>query len=705
MSFNLDSLFVEWRSKVPTGVPNPKNAYHLVLLKEVCLNRGIDIKIVDNVILALEQDDKGDGLDDKEKDKAKKMGLVSKGYGNWGKDKDGPTTHKAKDGKLVAVDDETDDTPEKDPTSISGQELQTDPEQGGDYLQSEPDTDTEKDGDDSDDETQSQEDGVIAGDPNEGDNQVKNDMFKYGYSNYQKNTGEKPAPGGAGSAFNEIMSGEGVHTLEKNPDMTEEELARDMYEKTKDTALGKEQKKTGGVGKIPEDIENKNLWSKCVISARSAKKKHERTQKRIKRLQEQNKFGEPQKTSTFYGAQSSIDAQVEMVKNAKTVLLPNGQVVNEEDATAFIKAGGGGMNPSDTATFVQDDDGNLLIQFHSDKTTTGDIQDNSTLIKEGENYKEYLKNEDITDDERQQANDLIDEYSEKIKKIEENYNRQAIPIAQRLTELPIEDQVEAIEEDKGTLKKNLNVAIFGKTAYDKDNFGKVSGKYQEYLPEGVNPEDLTTEQKLEMVQKLVSDEKGVGNDTKVINKLSEALLRKDPSIQGLNVKKNLSDQREKVVGLQRERLNKLNEVKSGLGTSMEANEAERAFHLKMMDYPPKEYEEGNPESLMGASLDVNMGGNIVNGEVLKNCLGVENSKEFKERFRVVEDDSLTYADKEKTIVTGKNVFTYAIDTETNERIEIGFKTYRSKDGAAGKTNNTMTYSKSMQNCFKTGEKP
>ena len=228
---------------------------------------------------------------------------------------------------------------------------------------------------------------------------------------------------------------------------------------------------------------------------------------------------------------------------------------------------------------------------------------------------------------------------------------------------------------------------------------------REYLTEGVNPEDLNTEQKLEMVQKLVSDEKGVGNDTKVINKLSEALLRKDPSIQGLNVKKNLSDQREKVVGLQRERLNKLNEVKSGLGTSMEANEAERAFHLKMMDYPPKEYEEGNPESLMGASLDVNMGGNIVNGEVLKNCLGVENSKEFKERFRVVEDDSLTYADKEKTIVTGKNVFTYAIDTETNERIEIGFKTYRSKDGAAGKTNNTMTYSKSMQNCFKTGEKP
>ena len=91
---------------------------------------------------------------------------------------------------------------------------------------------------------------------------------------------------------------------------------------------------------------------------------------------------------------------------------------------------------------------------------------------------------------------------------------------------------------------------------------------------------------------------------------------------------------------------------------MEANEAERAFHLKMMDYPPKEYEEGNPESLMGASLDVNMGGNIVNGEVLKNCLSVNNTKEFKEKFRVVEEDKLTYSQDDKTVVTGKNVFTY-----------------------------------------------
>ena len=32
---------------------------------------------------------------------------------------------------------------------------------------------------------------------------------------------------------------------------------------------------------------------------------------------------------------------------------------------------------------------------------------------------------------------------------------------------------------------------------------------------------------------------------------------------------------------------------------------------------------------MGAAMDVNMGGNIVDGEVLKECLGVKNSKEFE----------------------------------------------------------------------------
>jgi len=153
MSFDLGKLFIEWRRIVPTGIPNPGNAYHLVLLKEICMAKGIDKDIIDNVIVRLEEQDSDDGgLDDKEREKAEKMGLVSKGFGNWAKEKDGPTTHKVKDGKLVPVGDDQDDEDDedkKDSTSVAGPELaDTD-----DYLGSD-NVDNTKD--DSDTETQSQ---------------------------------------------------------------------------------------------------------------------------------------------------------------------------------------------------------------------------------------------------------------------------------------------------------------------------------------------------------------------------------------------------------------------------------------------------------------------------------------------------------------------------------------------------------------------
>ena len=54
MNSKLNSIWLDWREKVPSGVPNPFNDYHLVLLKELCLSKGIGKDIVDDVILTLE---------------------------------------------------------------------------------------------------------------------------------------------------------------------------------------------------------------------------------------------------------------------------------------------------------------------------------------------------------------------------------------------------------------------------------------------------------------------------------------------------------------------------------------------------------------------------------------------------------------------------------------------------------------------------
>ena len=348
------------------------------------------------------------------------------------------------------------------------------------------------------------------------------------------------------------------------------------------------------------------------------------------------------------------------------------------------------MNPSDTATFVKDKSGNLLIQFHSDKTSTADIQDNSTLAQEGENYKDALNRiDELSNDDKKEANSIIDTYSSKMSSIEENYNNQAATIAGRLSELTLDTQIDIIEKDKQTLKKNIEVAIFGKD-------GKPKKQFKNYLPADSTTTSLSMKEKYESIRRMVADGNGKTNEVKVITKVGLILQSKDSSIEGIDVKKLISDERAEVVNLQRERVNVLNKksvdvggVSVPLGRLMEAEETIRGFHLSLIDYPPKKYESGNPSSMVGSSLDINMGGVKVNGEVLRGCMGVSNTTEFKQKFKLIEADDLV-TDGEGN-VTGKTVFVYAIDSEGKE-IQIGKKSYRSKAGATGKTNNTFIYS-------------
>ena len=56
-----------------------------------------------------------------------------------------------------------------------------------------------------------------------------------------------------------------------------------------------------------------------------------------------------------------------------------------------------------------------------------------------------------------------------------------------------------------------------------------------------------------------------------------------------------------------------------------------------------------------------------------------------------------YSKKDKLL---ENTIEQISSSKEGKRIEVGYKTYRSKNGAAGKTDNTMTYSNDMQKCFK-----
>ena len=94
MNFEINSIWADWRLKVPNGVPNISNDYHLVLLKELCLEQGIDTQIIDDVILVLEKTSTV-------AQDAEKAGLQSIGGGYYSKSGKKPATHKSLDGKLV----------------------------------------------------------------------------------------------------------------------------------------------------------------------------------------------------------------------------------------------------------------------------------------------------------------------------------------------------------------------------------------------------------------------------------------------------------------------------------------------------------------------------------------------------------------------------------------------------------------------------
>ena len=58
MNSEINSIWTDWRLKVPSGVPNPFNDYHLALLKEICFKHSVDQDIIDSVILFLEAKEK-----------------------------------------------------------------------------------------------------------------------------------------------------------------------------------------------------------------------------------------------------------------------------------------------------------------------------------------------------------------------------------------------------------------------------------------------------------------------------------------------------------------------------------------------------------------------------------------------------------------------------------------------------------------------
>ena len=695
---NFSRLVKEWAWRVNDGMPDPKNRTHVEFLRDVLRESGYS----EDFVVSYTQN-----LTEEETFKARS----TKG------DKQ-IVVYKSKENMEKAIEDGNAEPLEKDDSKPDGKEKEVD-----NSKLSAKDGDFERTaGKDKKEPKKSTNDNLF-GDLSVGDNQDKSDIMKYGFDEMEKKTGNKPAPGNNGSAFNEVSSGLGQITLDKNPNMTEQELAQQTFDTFGQTKLGQLQSKSQvGQKNIPDNLKealssakdsgNKeaikkanqqiNTYTKCLISARSAITKHKQSLSRIEELQKSGKFGKPGAPQTFYGTEKSLQSQKDAVDNANTVILPNGIEVSKDDAKMFIDMGGGGKNPSDTATFYSDENGTLLIQFHSDKTSTGDILGSKTVSAENRSILNRINNnKNLSDEQKKRALEIVNSNNSTIREIEEGYQDQTISVAKGLKNLPIENQVAAIQEiSKAVPKDYLGKAIIGKNGIKK--------QYVEYVPEGADPENLTDAQKYEMVRNIVADGKGNSDDVKIISKVTKKVTGDMKDVPDeINISKILSKQRKTAVETIRKRRDELDKIDQGpppLGIQQELEEIIEGFHLGVID--DLEYDSNEPdenkrmEAIMNSCFDVNMGGTLQNKDTLRKALGVNNTDELREKFNVEEVEEFTYSDKEKTIVTGKKVFTYIIGKEDGEKIELGFKTYRSTDGATGKSRTTIAYSTEFQKILK-----
>ena len=109
----IDDILTEWAYRVNDGMPDVDNPLHMAQLEHSLNDLEFPSQFIVEFMSNLREADTTP-LSDKDKEKAKKLGLVWKRVG-YGKEDEKGITHKNIDGKLVAVGDEkgTKKEPEK----------------------------------------------------------------------------------------------------------------------------------------------------------------------------------------------------------------------------------------------------------------------------------------------------------------------------------------------------------------------------------------------------------------------------------------------------------------------------------------------------------------------------------------------------------------------------------------------------------------
>lgn len=445
---NFDDILLELSYKVPEGIVDLTKTHHLVELKRILKENGVDdpspyIVVAEYYFGQLKSIEEAKSKS-AVKTAAQKQGLEGKGgtaYGPVGKD---IVTHINKDGKLQKL---------KKPETITGKGKNTGKKQSDDNqavfagdgsnvfpVEEKPKTFKEL-------QTKAKEVSTkIYGKSRKGPllqkSQTSDAALRGGYVE----GAWWVAPGNAGSNFNENMSDESACILQKYPDLKEDELAMIIFNKSKGTALGKQQKdvviRSENKIRIPEGMskEDAQLYKNCVIAARSGKQKYNRIQNGIDITRKEFGFGNKveitghggtsRKDETPKNVMSDRDNINNKIDKAKRCFIVDEETkkvieIPKDILKKWVASSGGGKNAADTVVIATDEKGNLIYDGWSDKKTLADLQANSTLNNDmnraNQRVDDALEDGLIDEKSAKKAKELISAGQKEIAQIEKGY--------------------------------------------------------------------------------------------------------------------------------------------------------------------------------------------------------------------------------------------------------------------------------------------
>jgi len=517
------------------------------------------------------------------------------------------------------------------------------------------------------------------------------------------------APGNAGSNFNENISNEASLILEKYPDLSENELAAILFEKVKNTKLGKQQKGTTiespskkDRGMVPKGIPSnqKDIYRSCIISARSGKTKNDRATKGTRRAQEEVNFGNNTERKVYGGTTSDLSnlkSEIESANKIFTYDIGTDTLyeVPKDIMSKWVQSSGGGENAADTAVITKDENGNLIYDGWSDKKGFNDIQGNSTLnddyTKSNQRVDEMVSDGKLSSSVADSAKVIISDAKKKSDEIESNYKKAPLKEASYLKTYKgssrerLVDFVKKQDEgyDKAGTTNHIQTAM---KLYNVNNYDELLDRLFEEADSGKLSNDRA---------KIITR---VAEMEKVYIQSNEEILP-----PGLDTQLILSNARDSALKLQKDTIEQLNQLegktKSGkakrLGDLIGFQETVDFLHLDKINKPKN---ENDFESILKRNTHLVMGGVDIPPSNIQDCLGVDDLSDYEDNFEVVTDEQVIKDKETQKYTTGKVVYIYAI-SKGGKRKFIGEKRYRSKQGPTGKTSNTIQWSKEMQTCF------